>query len=190
MRWAPLVLGLSGVMASTARAQDAVEATEEAHIRLVLEGTWPTELAEDLGRFLNDEPILGRVPGITERAWRIMLRNRFTNVTVWGWILVITGISGGLFHLTQAWNYATEQEAFSPNIIRAVNLSGAAEIFLWSSERHGVVEGDSLPDTVKAAAPFLVPQIGGHAGHFTVQFPVGRQPVSFKDSLGSRADGM
>lgn len=57
MRWAPLVLGpvvigLS-VMAKAAHAQDAVEVTEEAHIRLVLEGTWPAELAEDLTRDLR-----------------------------------------------------------------------------------------------------------------------------------------
>ena len=60
MRWAPVVLapvvlGLSGVMASTqtVQAQHAVEATEQAHIRLVLEGTWPAELAEGLTRDLR-----------------------------------------------------------------------------------------------------------------------------------------
>ena len=53
MRWAPVVLGLSMGMAKAARAQDAVEATEEAHIRLVLEGSWPAELAEDLTRDLR-----------------------------------------------------------------------------------------------------------------------------------------
>ena len=70
------------------------------------------ELAADLQRFTRDDPrdpVQARLPGITERAWRVMFRHQFTNVTAWGWVLVIAGISGGIFQLAQAWNIATEQ---------------------------------------------------------------------------------
>jgi serine/threonine-protein kinase len=68
------------------------------------------ELAADLQRFLRDEPILARLPGLTERAVQMIRRQQFgKNAMAWGWAFVLCGGVNLLGCLAQAWCIATEQ---------------------------------------------------------------------------------
>lgn len=68
------------------------------------------ELAADLKRFLHDEPILARLPGITELAVQLIRRQKFgRNAVAWGWAIMLAGGINVVGFLVQAWCIASEQ---------------------------------------------------------------------------------
>jgi serine/threonine-protein kinase len=67
------------------------------------------ELAADLQRFIRGEPVRVRMPGIAGRAVRALLRHQFTNVTAWGWPLVLGGIINAIGNLIGQWIIWSEQ---------------------------------------------------------------------------------
>ena len=71
------------------------------------------ELAEDLQLFLDGEPIRGRLPGIAEKTFRLLLRQQFTNVAAWGWIMLCLSVVNTIGYSGQAWAIASAQ----PNTI-------------------------------------------------------------------------
>jgi serine/threonine-protein kinase len=67
------------------------------------------ELAADLQRFIRGEPVRARLPGIAGRAVRAVLRHQFTDVTAWGWPLVLGGITNAVGNLIGQWVIWSEQ---------------------------------------------------------------------------------
>ena len=106
-----------------------------------------TELAADLKKFLNDEPIQRRAQTIPEQVWRIMLRQRFQDAAAWGWIAIVIGGATSLVHVIHAWVIATEQP---PGTLAAISAVYAPLVlaFYWailgrrrleSGDRQGAV---------------------------------------------------
>lgn len=92
------------------------------------------ELAAELQRYLDGEPILTSAPGITDRIFRTLLRQRFSNVRAWGWILLWYGVSSALFNGIHWWAILTDQSPFiATGIILAhiVCIAGITWLGLW-----------------------------------------------------------
>jgi hypothetical protein len=70
------------------------------------------ELASDLERFLNDESFQARPPGMGERAMRVLTRQQFTNVTIWGWPVLMNGLMNAGVSVVAMWAIWSDQPAW------------------------------------------------------------------------------
>jgi serine/threonine-protein kinase len=93
------------------------------------------ELAADLQRFMRGEPVRARVPGMAGRALRALLRHQFTDVTVWGWPILLTGITAAVCGLVAQWVIWSEQPEWI--WLSFCTANGVAVAFpYWYTLRH------------------------------------------------------
>jgi hypothetical protein len=107
------------------------------------------ELAADLQRFVRDDstdPVRARLPGLTEQAFRALLRQQFQNVTPWGRILVSTATINAIAYLASAWLILSEKSPeilISSMVLHSLLIAGVYWTFLRgarlkSGDRIGV----------------------------------------------------
>ena len=103
---------------------------------------YPTarELAADLHRFLDGEPIHARPVGPVERVWRWCRRNP---VAVGVLFVVTFGALGGMWHLARVSDDLIRQAALDGAILQAVMLETVNELYTTNVVRR-------LPDDVPA----------------------------------------
>ncbi len=116
------------------------------------------ELGADLQRFFRDDlhdPVQARLPGITEQAFRVLLRQQFHNVTVWGRILLVTGILGGICYVGHALFIAFE---LPPGMLISLMLihNLLVAVVYWLTLR-----GYTLKDGDRQALTFTIATIVG-----------------------------
>ena len=93
----------------------------------------PAHLAEDLGRFLRDEPVLAHAPSVSYRAWKFVRRHR---VGVAAAAVMVASLAAGIVGSTVA-------------MVRAQRAEARARVDA-ESQRHVV---DFLKDVFKVSDP-------------------------------------
>jgi serine/threonine-protein kinase len=118
------------------------------------------ELAADLQDFIDGKPVRARLPGIGGRAVRALLRHQFTNVTAWGWPLVLGGITSAVGGLIGQWVIWSEQ----PEWVWVSGWTAMIVVFAfpyWYTLRHahfGVGDRQALAIVIATlAAMWLLP---------------------------------
>jgi serine/threonine-protein kinase len=112
------------------------------------------ELAADFQRFIRCEPVRARLPGIAGRAVRALLRHQFSNVTAWGWPLVLGGITVAVGGLISQWVIWSEQSEWVwMSVVTAVVVLFAFPY--WYTLRHrqfGVGDRQALATVIAPLA--------------------------------------
>ncbi|MCP5524866.1 MAG: hypothetical protein H7A46_25350, partial [Verrucomicrobiales bacterium] len=114
----------------------------------------PNELADDLRRFLKNEPILARPISQTARVWRWCRRHTAVAALTAGLVLaLIAGFGGTLWQLQRAEQNAAEnlRQVARLNVLTGVNLLQEGDSFkslLWFAEALALKAGPPERDVV------------------------------------------